>query len=351
MKKITALFLICFLLAPLSAGASLDFNSEIKDIYNVYSLYLDSQWVALGWEYNVPSRQYRETNLNSIGDIRMQATLATTYRFRADEEAKYKIKTAILNALGPDAPLVNNVPNGAGIYVSTRGFGDMIGLRLALRLTKERSDVFSPSEQAQIISQIKKAFPFALMGYDNENRALLSAAYGLSILRDKNINFTEEEKNNYKPQIENKIKIGLKAIDGQAVYREGKNKKYSTHYHLVSAMALAYLGDQLPNPNYKTLAKKMLNYTHQRYPLGKLDWRGSERPTGIGLQTVLLRALGEKYLGNKRWQDYWETESLNRGFIDNDNLGRLAWRDEVDKTLNDDYSFMNMVELLMPELN
>ncbi|MEK7165076.1 MAG: hypothetical protein AAB779_03960, partial [Patescibacteria group bacterium] len=237
MKKITALFLICFLLAPLSAGASLDFNSEIKNIYNVYSLYLDTKWVALGWEYNVPSRQYRETNLNSIGDIRMQATLATTYRFRADEEAKYKIKTAILNALGPDAPLVNSVPNGAGIYVSTRGFGDMIGLRLALRLTKERSDVFSPSEQAQIISQIKKAFPFALMGYDNENRALLSAAYGLGILRDPDINFTEAEKNNYKPQIENKIKIGLKAIDGQAVYREGKDKRYSTHYHLVSAMA------------------------------------------------------------------------------------------------------------------
>ena len=94
----------------------------------------------------------------------------------------------------------------------------------------------------------------------------------------------------------------------------------------------------------------MLNFTHKTYSLGKLDWRGSARPTGIGLQTVLLRALGEKYLGNNHWLDYWEIESANRGFIDNNNLGRLAWRDEVDKTLNDDYSFMNMVELLAGEL-
>ena len=116
-------------------------------------------------------------------------------------------------------------------------------------------------------------------------------------------------------------------------------------------MALAYLGDKLPNPNYKSLAKKMLNFTHQTYVLGRLDWHGSARPTGISLQTVLLRALGEKYLGNNHWLAYWEAESQNRGFIDNANPGRLAWRDEVDKTLNDDYSFMNMVELLISELN
>lgn len=346
-KILTAFILALTLLAPLSAGASLDFNNEIKDIYNVYSQYLDGEWLALGWEYNVPSRQYREIGLNSIDDLRMQATLATTYRWRTDEEAKYKIKTALTNILGPSAPIVTSVPNGQGIYVSTRGFGDMIGLYLAMKLTKERNDIFTATEQAQIFQRIKEVYPYALAGYDNENRALLSAAYGLPILRDADLNFTEAEKNNYKKQIENKIKIGLWAIDQQGIYREGKDNKYSTHYQLVSALMLANLGKTLPNKNYAAKARAMLQYVHQRYALGKLDWRGSERPTGIGLQTVLLRALGEKYLNNKNWEAYWETESLNRGFIDNDNPGRLAWRDDVDKTLNDDYSFMNMVELLI----
>lgn len=352
MRKIFAAFILALtLLAPLSVGASLDFNNEIKNIYNVYSQYLDTKWVALGWEYNVPSRHYREIGLNSIDDIRMQATLATTYRFRADAEAKYKIKTALTNILGSEARIVKSVPNGQGIYVSTRGFGDVIGLYLALKLTKDRGDIFTKTEQAQIFKRIKEVYPYALAGYDNENRALLAAAYGLPILRAADLNFTEAEKNNYKKQIENKIKIGLRSIDSQGVYREGKDKKYSTHYQLVSALMLANLGKTLPNKAYSAKARAMLQYAHQQYPLGKLDWRGSARPTGIGLQTVLLRALGEQYLNNKNWLQYWETESANRGFIDQANPGRLAWRDEVDKTLNDDYSFMNMVELLVAELN
>lgn len=339
------------ILAPQAAGAALNFPGEIKNIYNVYSKYLDTQWVALGWAYSVPSRHYKEIGLYSIDDIRMQATLATAYRFRADYEARYKIKTALANVLGPEVPLVNSVPNGEGAPVSTRGFGDMIGLYLALKLTAERGDIFTKTEQARIITRIKEVYPFALAGFDNENRALLSAAYGLAILRDPAANFTPDEKSDYKKQIENKVKIGLQAIDKQGVYHEGKDKSYSLHYHLVSAMMLSYLGENLPSKQYAALSKKMLTRVHDWYKIGKLNWIGSARPTGIGLQAVLLRALGEKYLGNKNWLNYWQTEKKNRGFIDASALGRLVWKDDVDKTLNDDYSFMNMAELLFLENN
>lgn len=344
-NKIIRLILIsaCFFIPQFTQAA--DLENEIQNIYNIYSQYLDTQWETLGWKYSVPSRQYQEINKNSANNIRLQATLATSYRYRTDTEAINKIRIAIDNILGPEALLVNKVPIN-NQTVSTRGFGDMIGLYLTLQLLNNRPDIFTNEEQTEIIAQIKEVYPWALVAADTENRALISAAYGLAILRHPLLDLSQEEKDNYKKQIINKIKIGLKAIDKQGIYHEDQNKKYSLHYHLVSAMMLSYLGENLPNKQYSSLSKTMLKYVNKRYALGSLDWQGSERSTGIGLQTVLLRAWGEKYLGNKYWQKYWEQEKTGRGFIDKQNPERLVWRDDIDKTLNDDYSFINMAELL-----
>ncbi|MDP1709489.1 MAG: hypothetical protein Q8L21_01195 [Candidatus Komeilibacteria bacterium] len=339
---------VCFLglaVPRIAWGAELE--EEIKNIYNTYSQYLDKQWVSLGWEYSVPSYQYQEINKHSLDNLRLQATLATAYRFRTDDESVYKISTAITNVLGKDMPLVNSVPQN-GQMVSTRGFGDMIGLYLALQLLVSRPDIFSAEEQTGIIEQIKKIYPWALRANDTENRALISAAYGLAIMRHPLLALSAEEKTIYKKQIIDKIKIGREAIDKLGIYREGQYKKYSLHYHLVAALMLSYLGENLPNKQYAALSKSMLSYIHKRYALDKLDWRGSERPTGIGLQTVLLRTWGEKYLGNKNWKNYWDVEKKKRGFIDPSNPKRLIWKDDIDGTLNDDYSFINMAELFWP---
>lgn len=342
--KITLLCLL-ILLAPRSAWGALSLPEEIKTIYNTYSRYLDTQWTGAGWNYSVPSRHYQETDKNSTGNLRMQATLAAAYRFRTDEESTQKIRTAIFSVLGPDKPMVHSIKN-QDKTVSTRSFHDMIGLYLALRILEEREDVFGWAEKALLIGKIEQIFPWALAGLDNENRALLSAAYGLAILRHPLTNFSPTDQKKYIKQIRDKVKIGISAIDDFGVYHEGFDKKHSLHYHLVSAMMLSYLGQELPDKQYAALSKKMLTRTHDWYKIGKLNWIGSARPTGIGLQTVLLRSLGEKYLGNKNWKTYWVAEKKKRGFIDPANPERLVWKDDVDKTLNDDYSFVNMAELL-----
>jgi len=323
---------------------------DIKTIYNTYSKYLDTQWTGAGWNYSVASRHYQEIDKNSAGNLRMQATLATAYRFRTDEASKQKIREAIFSVLGPDVAMTNWIKDN-GKTVSTRSFHDMIGLYLALRILEERDDIFSWVEKALIVGKIEQIFPWALAGKDNENRALLAAAYGLAILQHPLTNFSPTDQKRYAKQIRDKVKVGLKAIDSFGVYHEGAGKQYSLHYHLVSAMMLSYLGEKMPDKQYSALSKKMLTRTHDWYALGKLHWIGSFRPTGIGLQAVLLRSLGEKYLGNKNWKTYWDAEKKNRGFIDASALGRLVWKDDADKTLNDDYSFMNMSELLFLENN
>ena len=345
MRKFLTAIILFSILAPHSAWGALSLPEEIKTIYNTYSKYLDTQWTGIGWNYSVPSRHYQETGKNSLGNLRMQATLATAYRFRTDEDSKQKIREAVFSVLGEDA-IINNWTRVNGQVVSTRSFHDMIGLYLILRLLEERADVFSWIERALIVGKIETMFPWALKGFDTENRALLSAAYGLAILRHPLTNFPSADQSRYLQQIRDKVKTGLKAVDKLGVYHEGFNKQYSAHYHLVSALMLSYLAENLPDKNYAAAGKKMLAKTHNWYKIGKLNWQGSFRPTGIGLQTVLLRALGEKYLGYKNWLSYWQTEKKNRGFIDPKNPQRLVWKDDADRTLNDDYSFMNMAELL-----
>ena len=346
MRKLLSIIILLSILAPLPSWGALSFSDEIKSIYNSYSNYLDTQWTGSGWNYSVPSRHYQETDKNSASNLRMQATLATAYRFRTDEESARKIRAAIVSVLGPDKPMVHSIKN-QGKTVSTRSFHDMIGLYLALRVLEEREDVFGWAEKALLIGKIEQIFPWALAGLDNENRALLSAAYGLDILHHPLTNFSPALQKRYAKQIRDKIKVGLKAVDSSGVYHESAGKQYSLHYHLVSALMLSYLGQNLPDKNYAALARKMLTRTHGWYKLGKLNWQGSFRPTGIGLQTVLLRALGEKYLGNKNWLSYWQAEKKNRGFIDAAHPQRLVWKDDVDNTLNDDNSFMNMAELFI----
>lgn len=355
LRRIIALICLLSALAPQSVGAALslpdkDLADDLIHTYNLYSQYLDTQWTGTGWNYSVPSRHYQETGRDSTGNLRMQATLAAYYRFRTDNESGQKIREAILGVLGPDAPMVNSVKEN-GKTVSTRSFHDMIGLYLALQILKERADVFSWIERVLIIGKIEQIFPWALSGFDNENRALLAASYGLAILQHPLTNFSPADQKKYKKQIRDKVKIGLTAIDSFGVYHEGFDKQYSLHYHLVSALMLSYLGQNLSDKQYAALSKKMLKRIHDWYKIGKLHWIGSARPTGIGLQTVLLRALGEKYLGNKNWLKYWQTEKKNRGFIDSANPKRLVWKDDVDRTLNDDYSFINMAELLFLENN
>lgn len=108
---------------------------------------------------------------------------------------------------------------------------------------------------------------------------------------------------------------------------------------------LYFIGDHLKDERYLNISKKMLKVAHKKYPLRHLSWIGSGRPTGIGLQAVFLKTIGEKILGNKKWRKFWDLEKVDHGFVDPKNLNRLVWADQVDKTINDDYSFANMVEL------
>lgn len=318
---------------------------DVQAIVTQYSRYLDDVTWGAGWYYTVPSNQYKEIDQSSEQSIRMQATFATAYQYRQDPIADQLVHDSIVSVLGPGVRLVNSVPV-KGKRISTRGFGDMIGMYLALRILDGRPDIFTPDEQRVILANIRAMYPWALKGNDTENRALIGAAYGVAILNHPRMAFLVEDRVQYEDAILAKVVIGLRSIDQHAIYREGKKREFSLHYHLVSAHMLAYIGRMFDDIRYTVLAKKMFQYVHNRYPRGQITWRGSNRPRGIGLQTVLLRALGERELGNPEWWRYWDTERKGRGAVDKDNPGRLVWRDEADKTVNDDYSFVSMAVLL-----
>lgn len=318
---------------------------DVSRIFNQYSRHLDDATWGAGWYYSVPSSQYGEVDESSEGNLRMQTTFAAAYAYRNDPTADQHTYEAIVSVLGPEARPVNSVLVN-GKRVSTRGFGHMIGMYLALQIFDARADLFTEKEQHTILSNIRAMYPWALKGKDTENRALIGAAYAATILYHPRLGFSAGERANYEKSIREKVAVGLRSIDAKNMYREGKKREFSLHYHLVSAHMLAVLGRALDDGAYTVRAEKMFRYVHDRYPRGQLTWRGSNRPRGIGLQTVLLRALAERDLGNPEWWRYWEIERKARGFIDQENHDRLVWRDEVDKTLNDDYSFMSMAWLL-----
>jgi hypothetical protein len=338
--------IILFLFLPVfsvSAAADVSIQEDIENISTKYSNYLDTQWKWVGWNYSVPSKYYREVGVNSANSSRMQGTLASAYNWRDDVAAKEKVRIAILDILD------NNISKGT-LKKSTRSFHDAIGLFMTLDVLGKRSEWFSEKEKAEIIAQVRKYFPASMRAADQENRAFLGAAFGLAILNHPLMNFSDGEKERYEKEIRNKIKSGLLSVGKDDIYREGKNKKFSLHYHLVSADCLMYAGKVFNDQQYITQAKKMLQYIHDKYPIKKLTWKDSERPTGIGLQTVLLRALGEKFLDNSDWLNYWKRERIRRGFIDLKNPNRLVWRDEAENNYNDDYSFLSMVVLFEEQL-
>lgn len=327
---------------------------QLRDIATRYSRHLDTTWDGRGWGYAVPSQSYQENDRSSAGNLRMQLTFASFYRFRQDEPAIAKVRAALTDAL---IALPRTQPNAVtvrGKEVSTRSFHEAIGLFLALRILQQRPKILSATERATALDNIKTMLPWVLRAEDTENRAIIGAAYGLAILKNPLLTFTPQEQEQYRQLIRQKVAIGLKSVDAKFRYREGKDLRFSLHYHLVSADLLAYLGKNMSDPRYTATSNRMLQYVHDAYPKGALDWQGSARPAGIGFQTVLLRAIGEKYLGNDRWQQYWNAERAGRGFIDPRAPDRLVWRDEADSTYNDDYSLANMAELfwgMMSETN
>ena len=201
------------------------------------------------------------------------------------------------------------------------------------------------------LKNIKTIFPWALYGNDTENRAFLGAAYATAILENPLLTFTPQERKDYTELIRQKITVGLKSVDDQYLYHEGVEHKFSLHYHLVSADMLWYVGKTLGEPRYLDIATRMVQNVHNRYPLGNLHAELTERPNGVGLQLVLLRAVGEKILGAKDWGQYWLQERNGRGFTDPATPDRLVWQDAADKTFNDDYSLANMAELFWPMIN
>lgn len=344
--------LVLFLHAPQArALGNKSIGEEIERIYSRYSNYLDSKWTGRGWDYAVPSRHYREAGRNSWNNLRMQATFVAFYMFRYDDEATQKIHKALANALIELSSKQAYAVTRKGQEISTRSFNDAIGIYLALRILDARGDIFSHSEIQDILKNMKEMYPWVLKAKDTENRAILGAAYGLKILNHPLLNFSEEEREDYLNLIKEKIDTALDSVDSDYVYREGRGRAFSAHYHLVFADMLYYIGSALGNSEYADISKKMLNVVHKKYPLRHLSFLGSGRPTGVGLQTVLLKTVGEKFLGNKKWKKFWEIEKAGRGFIDPKAKNRLVWRDQVDKTLNDDYSFANMAEIFWEYLD
>lgn len=324
----------------------IDLRSQIESVFTRHAQYLDTQWKIAGWQYAVPSRHYREIGRNSSQNIRMQATFASFYLFTQSKESNEKIRTAMLDVLYYHPELRISSVARAGQRISTRSFHDAIGLYLALDILWSRSQVFSTEEYQTMLTNIREMYPWVLRAPDMENRALLGAAYGAAILSHPLVGFSREQHVEYELLIRKKIEVGLRSIDKNFVYREGRGKQFSAHYHLVSTAMLYVLADRFHDEHLRKIAKGMTVYFRKRYPIGALTWRGSHRPTGVGLQTVLLRAFCEKMSGNPKWMKYWEREKKGRGFIEKINPNRLIWRDEVDKTMNDDYSFGSMGILL-----
>ena len=323
---------------------------DIEQIYNRYSNYLDTVWNGTGWQYNVPSKSYNEINKISSNYLRQQVTFATFYRFRNDAEAGNKIHRALAYALVelPKKQVNFLVKNGEKI--STRSFNEAIGLFLSLRLLETRSDLFTEAEKQIILQNIKAMYPWVLQANDTENRSLLGAAYSLAILNHPLLQFTAAERDEYLILIRKKISIGLLSIDSNGVYREGEDSEFTPHYHLVSADMLSYLGGELKDDNYLNLAHKMHLLIYKKYPQGQVNSLAVYRPTGVGLQTVLLRSVSQYYLKNPLWYKYWEKEKVGLGFIDPNFTNRLVWQDTVDNSFNDDYSLANMAELFWDKL-
>jgi hypothetical protein len=330
--------LFFFLFLPSQSLAAATIKTDMGAIFNKYSKYLDTTWKAGGWIYNVPSRSYREVNYSSVDDIRMQATFASAYLYRNDNIAKEKVRFAVNDFLADDT-LLGTIRN------SKRSFNDAIGLYLFLNIIEVKGKWFSEAEKNDVIIKIKKYLPAALRAPDEENRAFIGAAFGLAALESPLLNYSQTEKAILSDLARAKINNGLKSVDKKGVYHEGRGHNYSLHYHLVSADCLWLAGKILNDKIYQNKAAQMLGYVHHQYPLRRLTWEGSERPTGVGMQTVFLRAVGESYLGNKDWYRYWKIERLRHGFIDLSKPNRLVWYDEVDKTFNDDYSFLSMAVL------
>lgn len=324
---------------------------QLHSIPTQYTQHLDTTWTGSGWKYAVLSHTYNEGSKQSTHNLRMQMTFAFAYQNRTDEASREKVATALRDVLITRRAKEANWIYRNGAQISTRSFHDAIGLYLGLRILEAHPNIITPDERVLALHNAKEMFPWILRAPDTENRALLGAAYGTLILRHPLLSFTEDEHTQYEKLIRTKVSTALRNIDKSGIYREGSPARYSLHYHLVATVMLAIVGQELNDPTYTATARRMALYVHNRYPMGQLTWRGSGRPTGIGLQTVLLRATTECYLRATTWERYWLKESANRGFIDRTHPNRLVWRDDKDTTLNDDYSFMNMaaiVPLLRP---
>jgi hypothetical protein len=352
-KKILCLLLLgYFFVYPFSVGAIANklLTSELEQIYNRYSYYLDTKWDGLGWQYSVPSGNYLEIDKYSADTIRQQLSFVTFYRFRIDQEALNKIHKAITYTWLEVVPAQANEIVLNGKPTSTRSFNEAIGIFLTLRVFDTHSEIFTPAEKELILANIKKMYPYVLKANDTENRAFLSAAYSLATLNHPLLQFTPTEQEDYLQIINQKVGIGLRAVDKYGVYREGKPVVFSAHYQLVAANMLSYLGSELNNVFYSTKAILMHNLISKKFPLGKINGFTNSRPQGVGLQTVLLRTVSQNYINNSNWQEFWKQENVDRGFIDPNNPNRLVWHDESDGTYNDDYSFANMAELFWPWL-
>lgn len=334
-----------------TAEAASSMQLQLHSIPTQYTQYLDTVWTGEGWKSSVPSHSYAEGTKVSIHNLRMQMTFAFAYLHRSDPSSREKMEIALRDVLITRRAKEANWIRRNETQLSTRSFHDAIGLYLGLRILEAHPNLLTTEERALALRNTQAMLPWVLRAPDTENRALLGAAYGTLILRHPLLSFSEDERTRYEQLIRTKVTIALRNVDKAGVYREGTPTAFSLHYHLVTTVMLAIVGQELHEPAYTTTARRMAQYVHNRYPLGQLTWRGSGRPTGIGLQTVLLRATTERYLGATTWERYWLKESANRGFIDRTHSNRLVWRDDKDKTLNDDYSFMNMaaiVQLLRP---
>ncbi|MDD5110439.1 MAG: hypothetical protein PHI63_04460, partial [Patescibacteria group bacterium] len=324
---------------------------DLRATYAQYSRYLDTQWDGSGWNYAVPSPPYREISRNSHDNLRLQMTLATFYRFRTDAAATAMVQSALRNALIELPAKQSNAVKVNGVQTSTRSFHDMIGLYLALRVLDQHPGILPAEEKRRTLENIKTILPWALQANDTENRAMLGAAYAAAILNHPLLIFTPEEQKKYTNLIRQKVATGLQSVDDQYLYHEGTPPQFSLHYHLVSADMLWYVGHALNEPRYLDIATQMIQNVHIRYPKGRLQVAATERPNNAGLQLVLLRAVGEKILGSNDWEQYWQQEKVDRGFVDPQYPDRLVWLDANDATANDDYSFSNMAELFWETLN
>ncbi len=321
-------------------------KKDITEIASRYSYYLDSQWEGYGWRYSNPSSHYNIAERNSSGNTRMQATLASYYQERSDQESLNKIRLALFDGL-IEVPLKrSNHILRDGQEISTLSFHDAIGYYMGLQILHDRRDLFTDNEVDVIISNIRADLPWILDAKDTENRALLSAAYSLAIVNDSRLAYSDIEKKNAKKKIKKKVEEGLKSVNAAGKYTETKGHVFSLHYHLVSASMLAYLGKELSEVRYSKIATKMFFYARPYHLNSKLSSKKIGRPDGIGLQDYILVAYGEKYLHTPNFLAIWKKNKSNLGFLDSKKPNRLVWIDNHDKSINDDYSFLSIADLL-----